>query len=394
MDFSVGVAAETLRTEVQAFLSTEYPGDLLDKVRRGTVLHRDDHVRSQRALHARGWLAPSWPVEHGGPDWTAAQRYVFEQEMERAGALPLIPMGIIYVGPIISRFGSAEQQQRWLPDILESRALWAQGYSEPEAGSDLAGLSMRAEREGDSYLVNGTKIWTTQAHWADWIFCLVRTSREDRKQAGISFLCIAMNDPGVMVHPVMTLDGVHHLNRVEFRDVRVPADQRIGDEGEGWRYANQLLQSERISYAHVARKRADLASLKRWAKRLGLLPSKGGRAAAAFAESQIAVDILEMDVLRLLAMGESASLQHAARVKIRATKIAQQISELGLALAGPAGGTFERRDQADWHDRLAAVDSEAIIWTANYLFERAGSIYGGTTEVQKNIIWRYLAKNM
>ncbi|WP_188054209.1 acyl-CoA dehydrogenase family protein [Sphingosinithalassobacter sp. CS137] len=386
---ALGATAEALRHEVRNFLAHEFPQDVLAKARAGTVPDRDDHIRMQRALHARGWLAPAWPAEHGGPGWTPAERYVFEQEMERAGAPPIIPMGIIYVGPVIYTFGTPDQQRRWLPDILESRSIWAQGYSEPEAGSDLASLSMRAERAGDRYRVTGTKIWTTQAHWADWIFCLVRTSREARRQGGISFLCIEMDSPGVTVHPIVTLDGVHHLNRVEFRDVEVPLDQRIGEEGAGWRYANALLRNERISYAHVARKRADLDLLEGWAQRMAL----GGEASAIAREAaacRVAVDMLEMRVLRLLGLGDNAALADAASLKIEATELAQRIATLGLRLAGPAAGAFVPRLDGRWGERLATLPPEAVLWTANYLFERAGGIYGGTTEIQKNILWRMI----
>ncbi len=386
---ALGATAEALRHEVRNFLAHEFPQDVLAKTRAGTVPDRDDHIRMQRALHARGWLAPAWPREHGGPGWTPAERYVFEQEMERAGAPPIIPMGIIYVGPVIYTFGTPDQQRRWLPDILESRSIWAQGYSEPEAGSDLASLSMRAERAGDRYRVTGTKIWTTQAHWADWIFCLVRTSREARRQGGISFLCIEMDSPGVTVHPIVTLDGVHHLNRVEFRDVEVPLDQRIGEEGAGWRYANALLRNERISYAHVARKRADLDLLEGWAQRMAL-GSETSAIAREAAACRVAVDMLEVRVLRLLGLGDNAALADAASLKIEATELAQRIATLGLRLAGPAAGAFVPRLDGRWAERLATLPPEAVLWTANYLFERAGGIYGGTTEIQKNILWRMI----
>src|SRR5580704_2508358 len=210
MNLTYTAAEEAFRLQVRDFFENEYPRDIPDKLRNGDILGRADHIRSQRALQARGWLAIGWPQEHGGPGWDATRRYVFEEEMDRAGIPHLLPMAILYVAPVIYTFGNIEQRRRWLPDILESRSLWAQGYSEPEAGSDLASLRFRAERDGDHYILNGTKIWTSYAQWADWIFCLARTSNHPRKQEEISFICADMSSAGITVQPIISLDGVHH----------------------------------------------------------------------------------------------------------------------------------------------------------------------------------------
>jgi alkylation response protein AidB-like acyl-CoA dehydrogenase len=390
-------AEEAFRREVRDFFENEYPCDILDRQRNGEILDRTDHVRSQQALHSRGWLATGWPRVHGGAGWDATRRYLFEEEMDRAGVPHLLPMAILYVAPVIYTFGSTEQQRRWLPDILESRSLWAQGYSEPEAGSDLASLRFRAERDGDHYVLNGTKIWTSYAQWADWIFCLARTAREERRQDGISFICADMRSPGISLHPIISIDGGHHLNRIDFENVRVPVDNRIGEEGQGWQYAVFLLQAERLSYAHVARKREDL-------KRLRLLaaqwPADDGASmlddplfARKIAACEVQIDVLEISVLRVLTVSEPASAAAASSLKIFATETAQRITELYVELAGPGVAPLLDRDHAGWRDRAPGVPGFAAPWTASYLFDRAQTIYGGATEIQKNIIWKSICRS-
>ena len=229
---------EHFRAEVRDFFAHQYPQDLIKKAASAFALDKADYQRSEQALAAKGWLCVNWPKEQGGTGWNANQKYIFDQELELAGAINPVPMGVIYVGPVICAFGTPAQQARWLPGIQQSTTFWAQGYSEPGSGSDLASLQCRATLEGDSYVVEGTKIWTSLAQHADWIFLLVRTSHETVKQQGITFLCTPMDAPGIEVHPITTIDGRHHLNRVTFDQVRVPVeDNRIGDVGEGWRYA-------------------------------------------------------------------------------------------------------------------------------------------------------------
>lgn len=393
MDLDVTAAELAFQQEARRFFAEDYPQAILGKMRRGQWLTREDHVESQRALDARGWLGVGWPKEHGGTGWTPIERYLFDEELERAGAPNLIPMAILYIGPIICAFGTPEQQQRWLPDILESRALWAQGYSEPEAGSDLASLRFSAERDGDDYILDGTKIWTSGAHWADWIFCLARTSTEARKQEGISLICADMRTPGITVHPIHSIDGSHELNRVEFDNVRVPATNRIGEEGRAWHYANVLLKNERLSYAHIARKRMDIARARTLAAET---PAGGGRTMArdaAFrrrlASVEIEVDALEIAVLRALIGGAEAATVSA--LKILCTECAQHVTELFVELAGRNRAPMLDRHAADWAAAAPLVPEFAVPAIQSYLFERAQTIYGGATEVQKTIVWRNFA---
>lgn len=252
-----------LRDEVRSFLAEQLPGDIHQKQARGIPLGREDQVRWQKILFRRGWAAVNWPVEHGGTGWSAVQKYVFANELALANAPDMIPFGVKMVGPVIYTYGSKEQKRRFLPDILESNVWWCQGYSEPGAGSDLASLKTRAERRGGSYIVNGTKTWTTLAHFADWIFCLVRTQADvARKQDGISFLLIDMRTPGVTVKPIITIEGEHEVNEVHFEDVEVPAGNLVGEEGKGWTYGKVLLQHERTNIAGVARSKYRLGRLR------------------------------------------------------------------------------------------------------------------------------------
>ncbi|MES2987329.1 MAG: acyl-CoA dehydrogenase family protein [Pseudomonadota bacterium] len=395
MAIGFGAEHDAFRANVRDFFAREYPQDLIAKERTAQVITREDQIRSQQALNARGWFGYPWPAEHGGPGWSAVHRYIFEEEMERAGAPSPIPMAIIYIAPVIYTFGSEQQKSRWLPEILESRALWAQGYSEPEAGSDLAALSLEARLEGNRYVLNGTKIWTSYAHWADWIFCLVRTSREVTRQGGITFLCIDMKTPGITVRPIPSLDGLHHLNSVEFAHVEVPVANRIGEEGAGWHYATYLLQNERLSYAHVARKRAHLDDLYARA-RVTPAPVSGTMLedvlfASQLAECGIAIEILEMSVLRVLLSDGEANAAQVSTLKIQATELAQKISTLGLELAGAGGAIFPDRKMLSWEMRARLVSPPDAAASAAYLFDRAQTIFGGTTEIQKNLIWRELS---
>ncbi|MDA0664830.1 MAG: acyl-CoA dehydrogenase family protein, partial [Proteobacteria bacterium] len=245
MDLAFSGEYRDFQNDVRAFLAANLPQDIREKVTRGLRLERDDHQRWQNILSAKGWIAPGWPVEHGGTGWSAVQRYIFDEECGRAGAPGVIPFGTKFVGPVIYTFGSEAQKRHYLPRILNNDDWWCQGYSEPGAGSDLASLQIRAVRDGDHYVVNGTKTWTTLAQWATKMFCLVRTSTEGKKQEGISFLLIDMAQPGIEVKPIVTIDGGREINMVHLTDVKVPVADRIGEENKGWTYAKFLLQHER-----------------------------------------------------------------------------------------------------------------------------------------------------
>lgn len=391
MHLGFSQADEAFRQEVRAFFKQEYPADILTKVQNGQQLTKQDYQRSEAALNERGWVAVNWPKEYGGTGWTATQKYIFDDELERAGAPSVIPMGLLYVAPVIYTFGTEEQKKRWLPDILASRTFWGQGYSEPNSGSDLASLQCKAERDGDHYIVNGTKIWTSQGHYADWLFCLVRTDNSGKKQEGISFLCMDAKTPGITVHPIISIDGSHYLNRIEFVDVRVPAENLLGEEGKGWTYSKYLLGHERTSYAHIAGKRADIARLKEIA---AVTPGDHGPLlhdtgfARKLAEVEVDLTALEFTALRALsavASGEAPGEESSA-LKILATENAQAITELFLEASGQAAlPFFEDRTDANWN-KNSGIPPFAAPSTAAYFFHRAQTIYGGATEVQKNII--------
>lgn len=391
MDFSFTREDEEFRMHVRHFFETEYPQDIIEKIARGHSPSKDDYQRSERALNARGWVAVNWPKEAGGTGWTSNQKYIFDEELERAGALNVVPMGLLYVGPVIYTFGTDAQKAQWLPGILNSTTFWAQGYSEPEAGSDLASLQSRAEISGDDYIVNGTKIWTSLAQHADWIFCLLRTDNSGKKQEGITFLCIDMKTPGITVRPIITIDGKHSLNAVDFVDVRVPQSNRIGEEGKGWTYANYLLGHERTSYAHVAGKRKQLRNIRMAAAKTmtdggSLLQQPVFAGKLAGLESRL--DALELTVLRVLASvadggapGEESSI-----LKVIATELAQDITELGVEIFGPyAQPAFPDSVVPEGSDNFA-IPAAAAPSVAQYLGTRAQSIYGGSNEIQKNII--------
>lgn len=396
MNLQTNEADEAFRAKIRAYFQSEYPQDILAKLANGQTLEKADLVASERAMSAKGWLAPGWPESYGGTGWSVSQRFIFDEELERAGAPGVSPMGLLYVAPVIYTFGTQAQKDRWLGDILASRTFWAQGYSEPDAGSDLASLRTRAVRDGDHYIVNGVKTWTSDGHYADWIFCLVRTSDEGKKQQGITFLCMDMRTPGIEVTPIITIDGGHHLNTVTFTDVRVPLENRIGDEGLGWTYARHLLSHERTSYAHVAGKRRQLDALRRvsaetpWGDELAQADSGLRRRTA---ETEITLLGLEMTTLRALAPltnGEAPG-DEASIIKIAATETAQAVTELNLELAGPyAQPFFADRHDADWRSGLEDIPAFAAPGTASYFFTRAQTIYGGATEIQKNIIARQL----
>ncbi len=394
MDLRYSDAERAFADEVRNFFQNEYPQDILDKRRRGQSLSKEDLQRSERALSDRGWLAANWPPEYGGTGWNVTEKYLFDEELERAGAPPIVPMGVIYVAPVLYTFGSEEQKRRFLPDILRANTFWAQGYSEPGAGSDLAGLECRADPDGDDYIVNGTKTWTSQAHFADWIFCLVRTSREERKQQGITFLMIDMNTPGVRVEPIITVDGGHHLNTVSFTDVRVPQSNRVGEEGKGWSYAKYLLTHERTSYAHIAGKKEQMRKLEEFAR----ATESGGTALWDDVEFRrrydaVAVELttLEFTTLRTLAAVATGGApgNESSILKVRSTEVAQAITELWLEASGYPGLRAVRdRSQADWNGGPEGAFAPAwpVTAVADYFFTRAQSIYGGTNEIQKNVI--------
>jgi alkylation response protein AidB-like acyl-CoA dehydrogenase len=376
------------REEVRTFLQQKLPESIREKVFNGLELSREDHVLWQRRLHERGWGGLSWPKEFGGPGWNSVQQYIFEEETALAGAPRLIPFGTKMVAPVIMAFGNAAQQQRFLPPIMSGAEWWCQGYSEPGAGSDLASLKTRATLDGDYYLVNGQKTWNTLGQFADWIFCLVRTDTSAKQQSGISFLLIDMKSPGITVRPIPLLDGGHEVNEIWFEDVRVPIQNRVGDENKGWTYAKFLLGHERTNIAGIGGSKRELARL----KRIAVSEQKNGRPllddplfAASIAQVEIDLWALEITNLRVLSgeRGSKAPGPEASILKIRGTEIAQRISELLMRAVGPYALPFRREAMAT---QEAPGPRYASTLAAGYMNQRKLSIFGGTNEIQKNII--------
>jgi alkylation response protein AidB-like acyl-CoA dehydrogenase len=391
MDLNFTPEESAFRQQVRSFMQEKLPADIRQKVLGGLIVERDDYVRWQRILHEQGWGAPSWPEQFGGPGWNATQQYIFEEESAAAGAPRAIPFGLKMVAPVIMAFGSPEQQQRYLPKILAAEEWWCQGYSEPGAGSDLASLKMRATREGNEYVLNGQKTWTTLGQYADWIFCLVRTDPDVKPQRGISFILVRMDTPGITVRPIITMDGAHEVNEVYFENVRVPAENLIGEENKGWTYAKFLLGHERTNIAGIGITKRELARLKRVAAQ----ETKNGKPllkdpmfAARVAQVQVDLTALEITNLRVL----SAEAEHrapgpeASILKIKGTEIQQAITELLTQAVGPYALQLNRAAMAAGYQGEHAGPAYAEPLAAGYLNMRKLSIYGGSNEIQKNII--------
>lgn len=354
-------------------------------------LNRDDFAGWHRLLGTRGWSAPAWPAEYGGPGWNATQRHIWEEECARIGAPPVLPFGVSMVAPVLMKYGSEAQKRRYLPRILDGTDWWCQGYSEPGSGSDLASLRTRAERRGDHYLVNGQKTWTTLGQHADMMFCLVRTDPDAKKQEGISFLLIDMKSPGITVRPIVTLDEDREVNEVFFEDVKVPVENLVGDENRGWTYAKYLLGHERTGIARVGASKRELDFLKRIASR----ERKNGKPliadpvfAAKIAALEIELMALEVTVLRVVSSEASGRGPgpEASMLKIKGTEIQQALTELMVDAIGPLAAPFDAAFLEGERERSIAGDDDAAPLAAYYFNYRKTSIYGGSNEIQKNII--------
>jgi alkylation response protein AidB-like acyl-CoA dehydrogenase len=375
------------RDEVRDFFTQEYDSSITAKLSSAAGTdYKEGIVAWQKKLHAKGWVAPGWPKEYGGTDWSATQKFIFETERGLAGIPDVVPFGLKMVAPVIYTFGNEEQKARFLPRILESDDWWCQGYSEPGAGSDLAALNTTADYAGDNYIVNGRKIWTTFAQYADWIFCLVRTSKGMRKQQGISFLLIDMNTPGITVKPIVTIDGKHSLNEVLFEDVAVPTENLIGEQDKGWTYAKALLAHERTGMAEVADSTRMLDSLKQRAS----VEVNGGKAMIDDPIFQMRLSDIEMELmaleyteLRVFASMAAGGMPgpESSLLKIKGTEISQAIHELQLQLASFYGGALPENLSADELGHDFAFEARG-----KYMYGRAATIYGGSNEVQRNVI--------
>ncbi len=376
------------RDEVATFFDSAFDKDIESRISSpDPAIFKSAVVEWQKRLFDRGWIAPGWPKEYGGTGWDASKSFIYETERASRGIRDVTPFGLKMVGPVIYEFGTDEQKERFLPAILASDEWWCQGYSEPGAGSDLASLKTRAVRDGDDYVINGAKIWTTYAQFADWIFCLVRTSTEGKKQEGISFLLIDMHSPGVKVNPIVSIDAHHSLNEVEFKDVRVPVENRIGEENKGWTYAKALLAHERTAIAGVADSKRGVALIKKFASE----EVNGGSRLMDDPLFQKRLSDLELDLmalefteLRVLASVASGGAPGAesSMLKIKGTEIQQAVQELTMEVAAYFQGVLPK----------GAPDSSVLGHEfgpeafTSYMYGRAATIYGGSNEVQKNII--------
>ncbi|CAN1486074.1 CaiA Acyl-CoA dehydrogenases [Sphingomonadaceae bacterium] len=390
MDMEFNAEDLAFRDEVRAFIAENYPADLRGKQDEGDDLSKEDFLAWHRILHKKGWVAPAWPVEYGGTGWTATQRYIWSEETARADCIRLMPFGLAMVGPVIYTFGTPEQKAKFLPGILSGDDWWCQGYSEPGSGSDLASLRTSAVRDGDHYVVNGQKTWTTMAQHADWGFFLVRTDKDAKQQEGISFLLIDMKTPGITVRPIITLGGEHEVNEVWLENVRVPVENRVYEENKGWTCAKFLLAHERTGIAGVASSKRGVERIKEIARS----EQDGDRPLIAnpffkrkIAELQTDLTALEFTELRSLA-GEAAGRgpgPESSLLKIKGSEIQQRITELALEAVGHYGAPYFRGFGEGDNEHPIGPDY-AHRAAPTYFNARKTTIYGGSNEIQRNII--------
>ncbi len=389
MDLTWTAEERAFRTDVQSFLQAKLPADLRAKTFAHQRLKREDYIRWHRILAEQGWGAPTWPKEYGGTGWNPLQRLIFEVESFKAGAPRLVPFGISMIGPVLMKFGSPAQKAHFLPRIIRMDDWWCQGYSEPGSGSDLASLKTRAERVGDHYIVNGQKTWTTMAQHADWMFCLVRTDPQAKAQRGISMVLFDMRQPGVTVRPIRTLDGGAEVNEVWLENVKVSADNLVGEENNGWTYAKYLLGHERTGIAGLGHCHRELAILKGMADRAassGESLSLDSRVRDSINRIEAQVLALEMLLLRVAADASTEPGPQASILKIRGSEIQQDLARLQMQVAGPDAWQYDPEwllAESAFHGPGPEYSAAAA---AGYFDMRKTSIYGGTTEVQKGII--------
>ena len=395
MDLNFTPEEQAFRDEVRTFLAEKLPKRLSDKVAHGKHLGKADMEEWHAILNARGWLANHWPERYGGPGWTAVEKFIFENECALAHAPRIVPFGVNMLGPVLIKYGNEEQKRRWLPRILDGSDWWCQGYSEPGAGSDLASVKTSAVRgvdaDGPHYIVNGQKTWTTLGQHANMIFCLVRTNREAKKQEGISFLLIDMKSPGVQVRPIITLDGDHEVNEVFFSDVRVPAENLVGEEDKGWTCAKYLLTYERTNIAGVGFSVAAMEQLKAIAAKQtknGKPLSEDPAFAARMARVEIDLENMKTTNLRVIAAvaGGGVPGAESSMLKIRGTEIRQEISSLIRRAMGPYARPYVEAALEEGFSGVPFGPAEAAPAAAKYFNNRKLSIFGGSNEIQKNII--------
>ena len=388
MDTAYSTEDLAFRQEVRRFFAEAYTPELQKRLR--SPEYKTAIEEWQRKLYERGWVAPNWPVEFGGAGWTATQKYIYETERSLAGIPNVVPFGLVMVANVIMAYGTDEQKSYFLPRILKSEDWWCQGYSEPGSGSDLASLKTKAERDGDDFIINGAKIWTTYAQYADWIFCLVRTDSSGKKQEGITFILIDMKSEGIKVNPIISIDNHHSLNEVEFNNVRVPAKNVVGEIGKGWTVAKALLAHERTGIAGVA----DVKRAVRLIKEAAAKEENGGQRLMddpgfqqRLADIEVELMALEFTELRTLATQAAGGFPgpESSLLKIKGTELQQATQELLMEIAAYYQGVLPTDLDPDALGHEFATDARR-----SYMYGRAATIYGGSNEVQKNIIAKYV----
>jgi alkylation response protein AidB-like acyl-CoA dehydrogenase len=390
MDLSYTDEEKAFREEVRTFLDEKLDKAVAEKVRLGKDLTKAEMEAWHAALNERGWLAQNWPKEFGGAAWNAVQRHIYEEEAAKAHAPRIVPFGLSMLAPVLQKFGSKQQQEYWLPRILDGSDWWCQGYSEPGAGSDLASLKTKAVRDGDHYIVNGQKTWTTLGQHANMIFCLVRTDPEAKQQEGISFLLIDMKTPGVEVRPIILLDGSAEVNEVWFTDVKVPAENLVGEENKGWTYAKYLLTHERANIAGVGFSTAAISTVKRLARAVNdngkpLIENPHFAARLARVEMELmALSTFNMRMIAAAGAGGAPGLE-ASMLKVKGSVVRQEINDLARRAVGPYAMPFA--SEAVEGTNMPVPDPfDAGAVTGEYFNNRKISIFGGSNEIQKNII--------
>ena len=388
MDLTFSKQELQFQQQVRQFLADKLPAHIVEATKNcsGVFVEKDTALEWQAILVAQGWAVPQWPAQHGGSEWTPAQKYLFSLECYKAGAPMLIPLGLLMLAPVIMAFGSEQQKTEYLPKILSGEHYWCQGYSEPGSGSDLASLKLKAEADGDDYIVNGSKIWTTHAHCADHIFCLVRTDNSGKPQHGISFLLIDMATPGVSVEPIITMAGDHEVNQVFFDNVRVPQSNRIGEENKGWSYAKYLLEFERGGGFSAHRIWHEIAQLRQLIATMSADNpgfNRGGEIDRKLSRIEIDLKSLEITELRIMSAVSAGGNPGAESsiMKLTTTRLEQAVNELSMEVIGYRGLAMEPIENRSSYrpDFISSV-------VPRYLNNRAASIFGGSQEVQRNII--------
>ena len=388
MDTAYSAEDLAFRDEVRGFFEKAFTPEVLNRLRSSD--YKEAIEDWQKKLYEQGWIAPNWPAEHGGTGWTATQKYIYETERSLAGIPSVVPFGLVMVANVIIAYGTDEQKSYFLPRILKSEDWWCQGYSEPGSGSDLASLKTKAERDGDDFIINGAKIWTTYAQYADWIFCLVRTDNSGKKQEGITFILVDMKTEGIKVNPIISIDNHHSLNEVEFNNVRVPAKNVVGEVGKGWTVAKALLAHERTGIAGVA----DVKRAVRVIKEVAAKEENGGQRLLddpgfqqRLADIEVELMALEFTELRTLATQAAGGFPgpESSLLKIKGTELQQATQELLMEIAAYYQGVLPTDLDSNALGHEFATDARR-----SYMYGRAATIYGGSNEVQKNIIAKYV----